>query len=72
MLPHPLTNFEIQKYYQSEPEFNGAYSRNKLSKIMNRTYVINLDAYKSIETCWVALYANSDNVTYFDSFEVQQ
>ena len=20
MLPHPLTNFEIQKYYQSEPE----------------------------------------------------
>ena len=72
MLPHPLTNFEIKKYYQSEPEFNGAYSRNKSSKIMNRTYVINLDAYKSIGTYWVALYANNDNVKYFDSFEVEQ
>ena len=23
MLPHPLTNFEIQKYYQNESRFNG-------------------------------------------------
>ena len=22
MLPHPLTNFEIQRYYQNEPKFN--------------------------------------------------
>ena len=28
MLPHPLTNFEIQKYYQNEPKLNGLYSRN--------------------------------------------
>ena len=28
--PHPLTNFEIQKYYQNEPRFNGIYSRNNL------------------------------------------
>ena len=27
MPPHPLTNFEIQKYYQDEPRFNGVYSR---------------------------------------------
>ena len=27
MLPHPLTNFEIQMYYQNEPRFNGVYSR---------------------------------------------
>ena len=32
MLPHPLTNFEIQKYHQNEPQFNGVYSRNNLSK----------------------------------------
>ena len=25
---HPLTNFEIQKYYQNEPKFNAVYSRN--------------------------------------------
>ena len=29
---HPLTNFEIQKYYKNEPRFNGAFSRNNLSK----------------------------------------
>ena len=23
MIPHPLTNFEMQKHYQKEPEFNG-------------------------------------------------
>ena len=31
MPSHPLTNFEIQKYCQDEPKFNGAYSRNNLS-----------------------------------------
>ena len=30
--PHPLTIFEIQKYYQNEPRFNGVYSRNNLPK----------------------------------------
>ena len=25
---HPLTNFDIQKYYENEPKFNGVYSRN--------------------------------------------
>ena len=28
-----FTNFEIQKYYQNEPKFNGVYSRNNLPKI---------------------------------------
>ena len=36
MPPHPVTNFEIQKYYQNEPKFNGAYSRNSLPKIKDR------------------------------------
>ena len=30
MTPHPLINFEIQKYYQNGPKFNGVYSRNNL------------------------------------------
>ena len=42
MLPHLLTNFEIQKYYQNEPKFNGVYSRNNLPKINYGTYLINL------------------------------
>ena len=30
---HPLANFEMQKYYQKGPNFNGAFSRNNLAKI---------------------------------------
>ena len=47
MSHHPLTSFEIQKYYPNEPKFNGVYSRNNLPKIKDGTYVINLDEYKS-------------------------
>ena len=44
MVPHPLINFEIEKYYQDEPRFNGVYSRNNLpKKIKEGQYVINLD-----------------------------
>ena len=66
MPPHPLTNFEIQKY-QNGPRFNGAYSRDNLTKIKYGAYTINLDEY-SIGTHWVALYVDNDDVTYFDSF----
>ena len=63
MSPHPLTNFEIQKYYHNEPRFNGVYSRDKLRKIKDEEYVINLDGYSTIGTHWVALYVQN-NVTY--------
>ena len=71
MPPHPLTNFEIQKYYENEPKFNGVYSRNNLSKIKDEAYIINLDEFESVETHWIVLYVNDDNVTYFDSFGVE-
>ena len=45
---HPLTNFEIQKYYKNEPRFNGVYSRDNLPWIKDRAYVINLDEYSDI------------------------
>ena len=32
---------------------------------------MNLDEYESIETHWIALYVNGDNVTYFDSLVVE-
>ena len=67
MLPHPVTNFKIQKYYQNEHKPNGVYSRNSLSNIKDGAYIINLK-YESIETHWIALYVNADNVTKFDSF----
>ena len=33
MPSHPLTNFEIRKYYQNEPKFDGVYLRNNLFKL---------------------------------------
>ena len=71
MPPFPLTNFEIQKYYQNEPRFNGVYSRDNLPKIKDGAYVINLDEYSDIGTHWVALYVRNNNITYFDSFGVE-
>ena len=71
MLSHPLTNFEIQKYYQNESRFNAFCSRDNLTEIKDGAYVINLDEYSDIGTHWVALYVHNDDVTYFDSFGVE-
>ena len=71
MPPHPLTNFEIPKYYQNEPRFNGVYSRDNLPKIKDGTYIISLDEYSDIGTYWVAFYVQNNNVTYFGSFTVE-
>ena len=66
MTPHPLTNFEIQKYYENKSRFNGVYSRdNLLNKIKDRSYVINLDEYFDIGTHWIALYVKNNDITYF-------
>ena len=69
---HFLPNFEIQKYYQNEPKFNGVYSRNNLSKIKDGgIYNEYLDEYESIGTHWIALYVNAENIIYFDSFGIE-
>ena len=70
--PHPLTNFEIQEYYQNEPRFNGVFSRDNLpNSLKNGAYVINLDEYHDIGTHWIALYVNNKIAIYFDSFGVE-
>ena len=72
MPPHPLTNFEIQKYYQNEPIFNGVFSRNNLpKKIKDGAYVINLDEHADVGTHWIALFCNRNDIVYFDSFGVE-
>ena len=69
MLPYLLTSFEIQKYYENEPRFNGVYSRNNLpKKIKDGAYVINLDEYADVGTHWIALFGNRSEIVYFDSF----
>ena len=72
MPPHSLTNFEIQNYYQSEPRFNGVYSRNNLPKKMNDgAYVIDLDEDADVGTYWIALFCNRSEIVYFDSFGLE-
>ena len=49
MPPHPLSNFELEMYYQNEPRFNGVFSRNNLpKKIKDEVYLINLDEYADV------------------------
>ena len=72
MTPPPLTNFEIQWYYQNEPRFNGVYSRDKLpDKIKDRAYAVNLDEYSDIGAHWIALYVNNGGVLYLNSFGIE-
>ena len=71
MPTHPLTNFEIQRYYQNKPRFNGVYSRDNLSRIKDGAYIINIDEYSDIGTHWIAWYVQNNDVTYFNSFGVE-
>ena len=71
MSPHPLTNFETQKYDQNQSRFNEVYSRDNLPNIKGGAYVTNLDEYFDIGTHCIALYVLNNNVTYFDSLGVE-
>ena len=64
-------NFQIQRYYQNEPRFNGAFwSHNLPKKIKDGAYVINLDEYADVDTYWIALSCRRSEIVYFDSFGV--
>ena len=70
-IPHPLTNFEIQKCYQNEPRFSGVFSRNNLpKKIKDGAYIINLDENADVGTHWIVLFCKKSEIVYFDSFGV--
>ena len=59
MPPHPLTNVEIQKYYDNKSRFNGVFSRDNLQKkktIKDGAYAINLDEHADTGTHWIALF----------------
>ena len=44
---YPLTNFEIQKYYQNKPKFKGVHARNNLpNTVKTGVYVVYLDELK--------------------------
>ena len=48
MLPHPLKNFEVQKFCWKKLNYYDVCSRNNSPKEKNGAYVIDLDEYNSI------------------------
>ena len=70
MPPYSLTNFELEKYYQNEPRFNGL-PNNLPKKIKDGTYLINLDEYADLGMHWIALFCNRNEIVYFISFDVE-
>ena len=80
----PLNNFEIQKH-QNRSKFKGVYAKTSLpvvavvertaptvaAQIKDGAYVMYFDEYKSIETHWIVLFVNGDDVAYFDNFKVE-
>ena len=70
--PHPLTNFEIQKYYLNKPRFVWVYSKDNFpTKIKDGAYVKNLDEYADAGTNWIVLCVSNNEIIYFDSFGVE-
>ena len=67
--PHALTNFEVEKYYENEPRFNGVFPRDSLpKKIDDGAYIINFDEYADVGTPWVALFCKQKWNCLFRSF----
>ena len=73
LLPfHPLTNIEISEYYTKNQDLmvhilEIIYQK----KIKKGAYVINLDEYENTSTHWIALFVKTNEVIYFDSFDIE-
>ena len=63
MLPHPLTNFEIQSIIKMNLNLIVFIQGKILRKIKDGTYLINLDEFELIGTHWIALYVNDHNAS---------
>ena len=70
MLCHRLIIFKIQKYFQNEPKFNGAYSRNNVPQIKDGAKEIDFNENQPIGTHSVAPNVNANSVTLLDGFSV--
>ena len=68
---HPLSNIEINQYFNYDSKFNGVFSRNNLPRIKYVPYVINLDDKNSKETHSDSLFIDRNTAVYFDSFRIE-
>ena len=63
MLPHPLTNFEIQSIIKMNLNLIVFIQGKSLHKIKDGTFLINLDEFELAGTHWIALYVNGHNAS---------
>ena len=68
---HPLNNIEITKYFNYEPRYNGAFSRNSLPRIKDEAYVTNLDYKTNKRRYRVSLIFDKNLAIYFDFFAIE-
>ena len=61
----------MTNYFSYILRFNGVSSRNKLPRIKDRGYVINIDDKNSNGTRWVSQYINRNIDLYFGSFGIE-
>ena len=73
MLPQPLTNFEIQKYYENEQWFDGGFSRDNFPKTIKDGYAPCHNKPWWICRCGKTsvLFCNRSEIVCFDSFGVE-
>ena len=60
--------FNDTNYFNDEPRFDSVFSRNKLARIKDGTYVINFNDKNSKGTLWVWLFIDRNTAVYFHSF----
>ena len=61
---------EITDYFKYEPIVNGVFSRNNLTRIRLKAYVINLDDKNSKGVHWVSLLIDRNTAVYFGFYEL--
>ena len=71
MLSHDLNNFEIQRCYQNEFQFNGVYSINNLPAKKNGAHAAYFNNYTNIGSHWNVCYVKNNKTIYFNSFGIE-
>ena len=61
----------VSKYSDHDCRFNGVFSKDKVSRIKNGAYVINLDDKQSKSIHCVSLFIERNTAVYFDSFGIE-
>ena len=66
-----FNNINITNYFNNEPRFNGAFSRNNLRRTKDGVHVINLNDKNSKGTHWISLFFDRNLAVYFDSLSIK-